>query len=505
MLENKGGHLPDVKSEYSDEESSSSWGPGALAERYKKTLGFQIEKAAQRAGWIQKNLYFYSQISHLLSFIIAPHSKVLSVRCETGFILDSVNPKIARGLDLSEEMVNEARKRFPNYEFESGNPSEVEVDSNYDYVIIDHIADTVDVIQLFQNLKRGVNPSSKVIVLNYNNWWRPIFKVAELFKLKMPLLEQNWLSDSDILNTLILSDYEPIKKFRIVLFPKYIPIVSQLINRFIAPLPIINRLCMLTVHVARPLIPPQEEPEPGVSIVVPCRNEAGNITHIIERCPKIGSKTELIFCDDKSTDTTKEEIKRLASSRNDIEVRLVDGPGEGKAKNVWTGFDAATQDILIILDADLAVMPEELPLFVKALKEKKAEFINGSRLVYPMPRGAMKITNMLGNKFFSLFFTFLLSQPVGDTLCGTKAFWRRDWAKFKQLLGDLGIEDKWGDYELLLSASRLQLKIIDLPVHYQERIFGSTKMVKVIQNGVRMLKICFAALFRYRLRYLGVK
>ncbi len=207
----------------------------------------------------------------------------------------------------------------------------------------------------------------------------------------------------------------------------------------------------------------------------------------------MGRHTEIIFCDDKSTDGTGAEVERLIKLHPERNIRLVDGPAICKADNVWTGFRAARGDVLMILDGDLAVMPEELPYFLKALLSGTGEFINGSRLVYPIPEFAMKFTNMIGNKIFGALFSYLLDQRIKDTLCGTKVLWRKDWQRIEPDLGNWGIRDRWGDYELLLGASKLHLPIQDLPVHYQERIYGITKMTRVFSNGLRMLGICWGA------------
>jgi glycosyltransferase involved in cell wall biosynthesis len=243
-------------------------------------------------------------------------------------------------------------------------------------------------------------------------------------------------------------------------------------------------------------VAPREEPDVSVSVIIPCRNEAGNIRPAAERIPAMGSHTEILFCDDKSTDGTAEEVREMQRRRPDKDIRLVDGPGICKAENVWNGFRAARGDVLMILDADLAVMPEELPFFFRALVAGHGEFINGSRLVYPMQELAMKFANILGNKFFSLVFSFLLDQRIKDTLCGTKVLWRKDWLRLEPYLGNWGMQDLWGDYELLFGASKLHLDIVEVPVHYQERIHGVTKMTRVVSNGWRMLRICWHAWLR---------
>jgi glycosyltransferase involved in cell wall biosynthesis len=248
--------------------------------------------------------------------------------------------------------------------------------------------------------------------------------------------------------------------------------------------------------VARPIAKPRNEEDVTVSVIVPCRNEAANIQPAVERIPEMGRQTEIIFCDDKSTDGTAAEVRRMQSLYPEREIRLIEGPGICKAENVWSGFRAARGDVLMILDADLTVMPEELPAFLRALVHGNGSLINGSRLVYPMQQYAMKTANFAGNKFFGLVFSFLLDQRIKDTLCGTKVLWRRDWLRLEPSLGSWGIQDLWGDYELLFGASKLNLEILEVPVHYQERIHGVTKMTKVISNGLRMLNICWHAWLR---------
>jgi glycosyltransferase involved in cell wall biosynthesis len=237
-----------------------------------------------------------------------------------------------------------------------------------------------------------------------------------------------------------------------------------------------------------------EPKEHSVSIIIPCRNEAGNIEDAVTRIPKFGSHIEILFGDDKSTDGTADKVREMIAKYPDKDIKLYNGPGISKSENVWAGFDLAACDIVLILDADLTVIPEELPYFYEAITKRNGEFINGSRLVYPMHNNAMKLFNIIGNKFFSIAFSYILDRPIKDTLCGTKVMWRRDYQRIKKLRGTWGLTDRWGDYELIFSAAKLNLKIIDLPVHYYERVYGETKMTGRIQNGIIMLKMCWAAL-----------
>jgi glycosyltransferase involved in cell wall biosynthesis len=249
----------------------------------------------------------------------------------------------------------------------------------------------------------------------------------------------------------------------------------------------------MEVVVARPVVGALREEDIAVSVVVPCRNERGNIASAVERIPEMGRHTEILFGDDKSTDGTADEIRRIQALYPQKDIRLINSPGICKAENVWNCFRAARGDVLMILDADLTVMPEELPYFFRAIVRRKAEFMNGSRLVYPVPKAAMKIANRIGNKMFGWVFSFLLAQRIKDTLCGTKVLWHEDWELISKNLGAWGLNDLWGDYELLFGAAKLHLEIADIPVHYQERVYGLTKMTRVFRNGIRMLRICWRA------------
>ncbi len=480
---------------------SACWGMEALEERARVQERFQAANASRREEWISANAYYYRQVTNLLRFIIEPQTRVLVLRSETGFLLDALSPERGVGTELSDEMVLLAKRRYPAYEFHKLQSERFKLNEKFDYVVFNNISDTVDIAASLRQIHAVSEPWTRLVIYTYNSWWEPIIRLAEKFGLKTPFHEPNWLSPVDIENLLTIGDFELLRVYRIILVPKYIPLLSEFLNRFIAPLPLINRLCMVSTFVARPKMHRSESNKSRVSLIIPCKNEEGNIEPAVKRIPEMGSHVEIIFCDDHSTDQTAAEVRRMQTTFPARDIKLVTGPGISKARNVWTGFEQATGDILMILDADLAVMPEELPLFFDALVSGKGEFINGSRLVYPIPNAAMKYFNMLGNKVFSWIFSYLLFQPIGDTLCGTKVLFRRDWERMKHSLGRWGVEDRWGDYELLFGAAKLHLKILDLPVHYQERIYGVTKMVRVFHNGLIMLRLCGGMLLKFRLRY----
>jgi hypothetical protein len=477
-------------------EPERNWGPSALREAQEARRCHQESVAAERSKWIRGNRYFYGSVELLLQFIVEPGKRVLAMRCDTGDYLACTKPSAGLGVDISDAMVACAQAEHPPLRFLRCAPEELDLPELFDYILFDHIFDTVDILRAFERVRAHCTPDTRVVIINYNHLWQPVLELATRLGLRSRFVEPNWVSENDVRGFLRLAGFRPVRNHRLLLFPKYVPLLSAFLNRFVARLPGMRRLCLMQVMVARPLVAPREEPDVSVSVIIPCRNEAGNIRPAAERIPAMGSHTEILFCDDKSTDGTAEEVREMQRRRPDKDIRLVDGPGICKAENVWNGFRAARGDVLMILDADLAVMPEELPFFFRALVAGHGEFINGSRLVYPMQELAMKFANILGNKFFSLVFSFLLDQRIKDTLCGTKVLWRKDWLRLEPYLGNWGMQDLWGDYELLFGASKLHLDIVEVPVHYQERIHGVTKMTRVVSNGWRMLRICWHAWLR---------
>jgi Glycosyl transferase family 2/Methyltransferase domain len=470
-----------------------SWGPRALDEVREARRASQDATAPRRDNWIRSNKYFYDGLKRLLCFVVEPQSRVLAVRCQTGHLLASVKPSYGVGVEIGDVMVGLARELHPELHFVRYEPEKLSLGEKFDYVLFDYVFDTVDILRALEAIREHCTPDTRLIILNYNQLWEPVLELASKIGLRSKLVEPNWVSENDIRVFLKLAGFRPVRVHRRFLFPKWIPLISWMLNNLLARLPGLRRLCLMQITVARPLTAPVREEDVTVSVIVPCRNERGNIQSAVQRIPDMGKGTEILFCDDKSTDGTGEEVTYIQRQYPTKNIRLIEGPGICKAENVWTGFRAARGDVLMILDADLTVMPEELPMFLRALASRQGEFVNGSRLIYPMQQKAMKFTNMVGNKVFGLLFSFLLDQRIKDTLCGTKVLWRKDWLRLEKNLGSWGIKDLWGDYELLFGASKLHLEVVEVPVHYQERIHGVTKMTRVFFNGLRMLRICWYA------------
>ncbi len=275
--------------------------------------------------------------------------------------------------------------------------------------------------------------------------------------------------------------------------PAAIPLLAGLCNRFLVHLPILRHLATYNALIARPMALPRPA-NPSLSVVVPARNEAGNIEDAIRRIPDLGAFTELIFIEGGSIDNTwevMEEMQRKYEGKR--RIRIARQPGKGKNDAVKLGFSLAEGDLLTIVDADLTMPPEELPKFYEAVVDGKCEFANGSRLVYPMENEAMRFFNILGNHFFALAFSWLLGQRLKDTLCGTKMLSRKAYASLDANRGYFGDFDPFGDFDLLFGAAKLQLKIRDIPIHYKARVYGDTN-ISCWRHGMILLRMTFFAL-----------
>jgi hypothetical protein len=364
-----------------------------------------------------------------------------------------------------------------------------------DYVVLNGTLHYLRDIQAYLGgLRRSMSSESRLIVLYYSSLWRPVVGLATALGLRTKTAEVNWLAHGDVENLLHLADFEPLHREPKILLPVNIPILSGLVNRYLAPLPFFSSLCMVNVLVARPAPVAAASPAPSVSVIVPARNEAGNIEAIVARMPRMGPADEIIFVEGGSKDDTWAkilEVQAKEAGRRDIVVARQDGKGKGDA--VRKGFGLAKNEILMILDADITVPPEDLPKFHAAIASGKGEFINGSRLVYPMEKRAMRFINLLGNKFFAMAFSWVLGQRFKDTLCGTKVISRRNYERLARNRGFFGEFDPFGDFDLIFGAARMGLRVVEIPIVYRERTYGETNISRWRHGALLFAMLAFAA------------
>lgn len=366
-----------------------------------------------------------------------------------------------------------------------------------DVVLIGALNHVEDVYSALKGVATSWSPETRLINISYNRLWRPFVAGLRLFTRDSSATE-NWVPPGELENLLEQSGFEVIERRFAVLLPVPVPLLSRFVNRWLAPLPVLRLFCVYNVVVARPVRSTRPS-NPSVSIVIATRNEEGNIASLLERIPKLADRQEIIFVEGGSTDNTWEAIQRTVGSPNSSgsSVKAFKQTGKGKGDAVRLGFEKSTGDILIILDADISVPPEELTRFIDLLRTNSCEFANGSRLVYPMEKEAMQFLNLIGNRLFGVVFTFLLGQPVRDTLCGTKALWANDYQRIAAQRSYFGDFDPFGDFDLLFGASRLHLKIRDVPVHYKERIYGSTNISR-FRHGLLLLRMTLVAARKLR-------
>ena len=472
---------------------------GSNYSQRKDSFHKHAEKIAHsRDDWIEKNQFYYVNDYRYMRFLVPEGLRVLDLGCGTGRLLSEVKPLQGLGIDLSAEMIKTAKSKYPEFEFLVGDIEDSKfikkLGGPFDVIIIsDTIGSLTDCQTALESLLPLCKQETRIIIAYYSVGWAPILMAAQWLGWKMPQPQQNWLTTDDIVNLLSLSNFEVIKREWRQLIPKASLGLGNLINRFIAPLPLIRRLSLRNYVVARPS-PHQlaHKKAQSVTIIIPCRNERGNIESAIKRIPIFCKDIEILFVEGGSTDGTLEEINRVIKKypKKDIKILIQSGVGKGDA--VRLGFERARGEVLMILDADLTMPPEDLPKFFKAISSGEGEFINGSRLVYPMEDDAMRFLNLIANKLFSLIFTWLLNQRFTDTLCGTKVLRKSDYELISQNRSYFGVFDPFGDFDLIFGAAKLNLKVVEIPVRYAERVYGETQISRFRHGWLLIKMVIFA-------------
>lgn len=447
---------------------------------------------------------FHSQLRAHFRHQIPAGERVLELGCGAGDLLAAVEPSRGLGLDFSPAMIAKARERHGDnraLEFHVADASALPGGETFDHIILDYLTGYLpDIQEVLANLHRCAHARTRVHLTSLNTLWKPALRLAQRTGRVMPQPPSAWLADVDLINLLELTGWELVRFEHQQLCPWNIPLLAPLLNRFAVRLPGLRHLGITLCLTARPRRTPAPLGSLTCSVVVPARNEAGNIRPALERIPVLGAGTEVIFVEGNSKDDTWETIEReIAAYQGPLKVRAMKQPGKGKWDAVFTGFSAATGDVLVIQDADLTAPPEDLPKFFAAIESGAAEFANGSRLVYPMESEAMRFLNLLGNKFFAVALSFVLGQHVKDSLCGTKMLLRTDYERVLRRIKPFGDFDPFGDFNLLYGSALLGLRIRDVPVRYRDRTYGETNisrfrhgwiLLKMTWFGVRNLR-CF--------------
>lgn len=450
--------------------------------------------AGARDGWVRRNAAFYADDRRYMRFLIPPGSDVLEIGCGTGELLAALRPARGVGLDISGRMVALAAANHPHLRFLQGDiedPATIEaLDGRFDFIVLSDTIGLLDDVQaVLEMLHRVCGRETRVVIAYYSKLWEPALKLVERLGLKMPQVEQNWLSTDDIVGLFELTDYQVTRREWRQPLPKRLFGLGPLFNRTLGTLPGIRRLSMRNYIVARPMRQAALD-RPSVTVVVPCRNESGNIEAAVSRMPRFCDDIEIIYVEGGSSDGSYEECLRVRDAYPQWDVKVLRQPGQGKYDAVRAGFAAARGELLIILDADLTVPPEDLGKFYRALTSGKGNFINGTRLVYPMHQGAMPHLNYWANRSFAWVFSWLLNQRITDTLCGTKALTRADYRRIVADSGYFGEIDPFGDFDLILGAVKHHLRIIEIPVRYHARRYGTSEIAPLrFRHGLKLARM----------------
>jgi len=431
-------------------------------------------------------------LARYYNLLIPENARVLEVGCGRGELLARLRTRNVTGVDLSPRQIEAAKARVPHGKFIVQAGEELELEGNFDFIIVsDTLNYAADVQALLRRLQAVSTPDTRLIVNFQSNLWRPLLALGRGLGLGRPAPQSSWLSDGDVSNLLALADWVPVRTENRILLPFRLGGLEQLANRWLAP--VLPWFCLTVFIVARPGQTSRTPRRATVSVIIPARNEAGNIRAAVERTPELGAGTELIFVEGHSRDNTWAEIQKIQREFPQRRIKILQQTGKGKGNAVREGFAAATGEILMILDADLTMPPEELPKFHEVIATGHAEFANGVRLVYPMDEKAMQFANLCANKAFGMIFTWLVGQPMKDTLCGTKVLSRAHYEKIAANRAYFGDFDPFGDFDLLFGAAKLNLKIADVPIRYRERTYGSTNIQRWRHGWLLLRMVAFAA------------
>ncbi len=450
-----------------------------------------------------RHRYYYDYLTAVLRVRIPEGQRVLDLGCGAGHTLAALRPSYGVGVDVSAPAVEDARARYGSetLRFFEGDVADPDVLSRlggpFDTILlVNVVTHLTDVQAALEALHAVSHARTRVLVYSYSRLWQPLLRLAELLGMKYRQPPESWLPPEEIKAMLSLADFEVVREDAQLVCPVHVPILADLANRYLGRLPLLDELSLVFGIIARPSPArwaASRPARPSVSVVIPCRNEAGHIRPLVESLPSLPAGSEFLFVEGNSTDDTAEVIERVIAERPQEPLRFFRQPGKGKGDAVRFGFEQAKGDVLLILDSDLGVAPADVPKFVNALVRGKCEMANGSRLVYPMEGRAMRFLNLLANKFFAMLFSWLLGQQVRDTLCGTKALWREDYERIAANRAYFGDFDPFGDFDLLFGASRLNLRIVDVAVRYHERTYGDTNISRFSHGWLLLQMSAFAA------------
>jgi len=435
--------------------------------------------------FVARRRYLRKDIAGVMRRLIPDDARVLEVGVGAGHVLAALPNDVRHGVDVLAEAVDAARRLDPAMRVELADVVTFHSPTRYDAIVCDRLLHSVaDAQRMLDNMVAHLEEDGRIYLTCFNFLWGLPLGIATRLGLIERSPPENWFSESTLNNLFVLSGLEPVYFEDRVLVPFDVPAL----NSFAAQIPPFRFGSLYRTYVLRRRRV-RREANPTVSVIVPARNEEKNIAGAIARTPPMGAKTEIVFVEGGSTDGTWAEIQRMIETyRGPLTLRAFRQTGKGKGDAVRLGFDKATGSMLMILDADLTVPPEELPKFYDAMASGLTDYVHGTRMVYPMEDEAMRFLNKAGNAFFARTFSFLLGQALKDTLCGTKVIWKHDYERLAKRRAYFGELDPFGDFDLIFGARKLNLKIMEIPIRYKSRVYGETNISR-FRDGALLLRM----------------
>jgi len=401
---------------------------------------------------------------------------------ETGLLFEAI--------DCPEKIIMSETDEFPDLSSQATERTVVLMNGTFNH--------SHDIQGILKGIKPKLSRNARIVVVAYNPYLKWLYLLANRLGIRKGPAPSTFVTCTALNNLCKISGYEIIRLRSVGFFPFKWLFVGPLLNRFLPATPLLRHLGVASIIVLRPIIP--ERNKPSLSIIIPARNEKHNIANALLRMPGFcGAELEIIFVEGHSQDETWEEIQRVQKKyASQFKILAFQQTGVGKSDAVNLGFSKARGSLLTILDADLTMPPERLEEFYDAYCGGLADFINGSRLVYPMEKEAMRFLNQLGNVFFAKILSYILDARLSDSLCGTKLFSRHDYHRILKWRNDFGKFDPFGDFELLFPAAALSLGIIDVPIRYRSRTYGDTNISR-FRHGWMLFKMAVIGFFRIKL------
>jgi len=443
--------------------------------------------------WRNRNRFYHERKIEYLRFVIPEGESVLLLGCEDGAMLDALRPIRGVGIDRSTDAIRLARLRHPRYAFHASDDYRANVRGKFEYIVLDDMACCVDdLFTLLTSLRDLSTPTTRLIVVQHNYLWRPVLRVAEWLGLKRPERVSNWLSAGDMGVFMRAAGFEPIDVRSRLFCPKRLFGIGPAINWLVGLVPFARRLASTQILVGRPSMPERAHQTQSASIVLTTRDERENIEPMVKAIPFVGADTEIIFVEGHSTDGTREEIERVMAKYPDKNIRLIVQDGIGQGNAIRRGFEQAKGNVIILLEADQTSPADDVLKAFEVIATGRAEFVNGSRFVYPRAHGSMPRLNVFGNALFAAWFTWFLGQRTSDVLCGIKAIDRTLFQRLNRNWGFLNLADPFGDFELAFGAARLGLRMSEVPTRYACRSYGVPK-TRPLRHGWMLFRMMLRA------------